>query len=328
MRLERAWQCNSIGQPGNILVLHPAGEQLTPRIFVVSGWRAVVELDLNGTVVARHDLPIDERATIGFIRSEIDSEGRRYFAVSGISQQLVHLFDERWNRILSFPSEQHPGIADVRLADLEGKGELQTIIGYWDVVGVQGVSLAGERIWSNRSLQNALQLAVTGPNELGQRRILCVNSRGTIVPIDHEGKQLPDITVAQRAIIHLAAADLNADGQFELCALAALGVGKRVALGLDEQGRELWQYELPDGVHQKQIEPIVAAKLGATDGGWLLPGADGSIHFLTPDGQLVDRFHYGSALSGLALVDGSDGPLLIVSSGDSVTGWQVHLETP
>jgi hypothetical protein len=321
IRLTKAWQCRDLKEPGNILVV--PGPERSPQVFVLDGWRTVAEVDLLGHVVGRHDLALPDRQAATFLRTATDRDGNRYFVASGAVQQQLHLFDGQWQRQWSFPEGTHAGIADVQLADLAGTGQLQVLVGYWDVVGVQGVSLSGDRLWSNRSLQNALQLAVTDANDQGQRHVLCVNSRGTLVPIDYQGQHASDIRVADRAVIHLVAADVSGDGAVELCGLAAQGIDRRVAVGIDAAGSEQWHYEMPQGVHQHQIELIVPVQLPGGDGGWLLPAADGSIHLLTTEGQLVDRFNVGSALAGVALVATADAPLLLVATAGQLTAWHV-----
>jgi thiol-disulfide isomerase/thioredoxin len=319
--LEKAWQCDTLKAPGNILTLSTPDQPT--QIFVFDGWRTVVQLDLQGKEVARHELALPDRQAVSFLRTATDADGKRYFAATGIAQQQVHLLDDNWKLLWSFPEGKHAGIADVRIADLAGSGALQVIVGYWDVVGVQGVSLEGKRIWSNRNLKNALQLAIGDPGEGGRRKVVCVNSRGTLVPIDYLGKQQPDIRIPNRALINATAADVDGDGKVEWCGLAATGIDKRVVVGFDLAGNETWHYQLPDGVQQHQIEAIVPARLPSGDGGWLLPGADGSIHLLTKDGQLVDRFNYGAALAGLAIAASDAGPVLLVSSADGLTAWKI-----
>jgi len=293
--------------------------------LVLDGWNAVAVVDAAGHVVHRYELNLPEQAAGRMLRTAIGADHRRLFVVSGVGQRQMHLFNDRWQRQWSFPEGEHAGIADIRFLNLPGEGRTEIVVGYWGAVGVQGVSLDGQRLWSNRTLENVMQMALTDAAPSTGRRLLCVNRRGTLVPIDASGHQAPDIRVADRAIIDVASADVDGDGKVEFCALAALGVGKRVAVGLDAQGHELWHYRLPDGVHQHQIEPIVAATLDGSDGGWLLPGPDGSIHLLTKEGQLVDRFNYGMALSGIGITQIDGQPVLLVAAENGLTAWKISI---
>jgi hypothetical protein len=59
-------------------------------------------------------------------------------------------------------------------------------------------------------------------------------------------------------------------------------------------------------------------------GQWLLPGADGSIHILSADGRLFDKFNYGAALQGLATVEINGQPVLVVASANGLEAWRVE----
>lgn len=328
LSMSELWRSTEVKEPGNVLVIEEEGA--APRIFVLDGWRAVVELDTTGKVVNRHELPIAQRTGVSFLRTAVDSEGKRYFVAAAVSQQQLHLFDDQWELLLSFPEGKHAGIADVQLGDLDGSGQLAMLVGYWGDVGVQGVGLDGKRLWANRSMQNVMQLALADPNEADARTLLCVNSRGTLVPVDGQGEQGTDIRINNRALTNLVIADLDGDGTSEWCALAAdpNRLGTFVAVGVSPQGEELWSYDLPEGLHKYLIERIVPGQLAPGDGGWLLPAADGSIHILTKGGQVVDRFNYGEALTGLALTSIDDNPVLLVSTPDGLVAWQLGRRNP
>src|SRR5690606_29264707 len=100
-------------------------------------------------------------------------------------------------------------------------------------------------------------------------------------------------------------------------------LGTSVVVGVSPTGQELWSYDLPEGLHKYLIERIVPGQLAPGDGGWLLPAADGSIHILTKDGQVVDRFNYGAPLTGLALASIEGNPVLLVSTADGLAAWQL-----
>ncbi len=324
--IERIWQCSELDKPGNILVVND--RDTDPQIYVLAGWKEVARLDRQGRVNKRHKLAMDESAAAGFLRTGSDADGTRLFLVSGAAQQKLYLFDHGWQLAWSFPDEAHDGIADARISDLHGDGTPEIVVGYWGVAGVQCLSRDGSLLWSNRSLENVMQMAVTGPDDAGRRELLCINNRGTLVPIDADGQQRPDVRFPDRAMIHVASRDVDGNGVVEFCGLAAEGIGKRIAVGLTRDGEELWSYALPEGVHQQQIDPIVPVRLDTGDGGWLLPGPDGSIHWLTKDGELIDQFAYGEALTGLAMTQFEGRTVLLVATADDVTAWHVRAAAP
>ncbi len=96
-------------------------------------------------------------------------------------------------------------------------------------------------------------------------------------------------------------------------------------VGFSLQGRVLWTYnKLPEGV-PPPIEPIIAGRVTREDPGqWLLPGPDGSIHILSVEGKLVDKFNYGAALQGLATVDIDGRPALVVATAKGLEAWAVQ----
>ena len=323
VRMEQLWSNTEIKQPGNVLVIPT--ETGPARVLVFDGWRAIVEVGPAGETLGRHEIDMPEGAVSSYLRTAVDGDGRRWFAASAVNQQQLFLLDEAFQTRLKYPEERHPGIGDAQLADLAGNGQLALILGYWGTVGVQGVSLTGERLWNNRSVENVLQIVIGGAKENGQRNALCYSTRGTLLPIDAQGEAGPEIRIPNRTLTTLAAEDVNGDGQVEICALAIdpKNLGRYTAIGLDEAGTELWSYAMPPGNHNYVVERIVPARLGVNDGGWLLPGPDGSIHLLTANGELVDRFHYGAAITGLGMAQHGDAPVLVISTPDTFTAWKL-----
>ncbi len=316
--VERLWKADHLAEPGNLLLTqNPSGEQ---HYFVLDGWRTVVEIDLEGNPVARHDLELPEGASVSFLRSGVDGQGRRRYLASANQQPQCHVFDEQWKPLLHFPDNEDSTVADATLTDLDGDGELDLLVGYWGVVGIHCVSLEGQLRWSNRSLENVLQVAATGPDAQGQRQLWCLSTRGTITPIDSQGQSGQEIRIANRAVSSLATADLDGDGRWETaCLLAAPAtLGQVETMGLDPSGSEAWRYRLPDGFLQSLVERVIPVRAADDSGGWLLPAADGSIHLLNPAGELIDRFNYGAAITGLAMTQHQGQPLLLVSSAEGL----------
>jgi hypothetical protein len=85
----------------------------------------------------------------------------------------------------------------------------------------------------------------------------------------------------------------------------------------------LWSYLLPAGIQPQPVEPIIAGKLGG-GGQWLLPGPDGSIHIVSADGKLLDKFNYGAALQGMATFEIGGRSVLVVSSPRGLEAWKVE----
>jgi len=81
---------------------------------------------------------------------------------------------------------------------------------------------------------------------------------------------------------------------------------------------------LPAGAHQRPIEPVTSSRmLPGHEGEWWLAGPDGSIHLITADGTLFDSFFYGEALSGIAASKLGEAAVLLISTEDGLTAWEV-----
>lgn len=97
--------------------------------------------------------------------------------------------------------------------------------------------------------------------------------------------------------------------------MAAAVLGENLGVGFSLQGEELWKYPLPEGTAPQPVEPIISGRITRQGPGqWLLPGPDGSIHVLSADGRLFDKFNYGAVLQGLATVEINGQPALVVAS--------------
>ncbi len=331
LKLTQLWSCTELAAPGNVFVLaRPDGP---PRILVLDQASSVAEIATEGNVVSIKPLGVPPQEPVFFLRSGVGSDQRRYFVGSSLGVQQVHLWDEDFKLVRSFPEDAtqnpHAGIADVRIADLDGDGTLELAVSYFGVVGVQGVSLEGERTWSNKSVIQSMRMVVLGPDAEGQRQLLTINAarlpQGTLVKLDAQGQQKGDLSFDNRVIAWLGAEDLDGDGQPELCALTAIGEGKLEAIGFDLEGKKLWSYALPQGIHEHQIEAVTSGKLLPDQPAhWLLAAADGSIHVIDAEGKPIDVFAYGKALTGVGAAQWDGKRVLLVATPEGVDAWQVE----
>lgn len=327
LRLTPAWKNASFHSPGNVLVVNdPRDPNAEPKLHVLDGPHTVVELGRDGNVIARHELAIPEQAVITFLRTAIDGDGKRYFAGSGSGQQQLFLFDADWKLKLVFPkSDQgsHAGIGDVQLVDLAGDGKLILAVGYWQLVGVQGVSFDGRRVWTDRSMENVLRLATSAADAKGRRRLLCTNSRGSLIPIDAEGKPKPEWLLPGLMLETVYSAE-GPDYLTHICALARNTRLEQLAVGLGPGGEDLWHYPMSQTIYTTPVEPLATIPLTAQTSAWLIAGPDGSINIVGFDGKPIDSFHYGAALTGLAAARFGDETLLLVSSAGHVEALRVE----
>jgi outer membrane lipoprotein-sorting protein/cytochrome oxidase Cu insertion factor (SCO1/SenC/PrrC family) len=330
----KLWETTSdtIARPGNILVVRDGGgDDAAARILAMDGGQAIVEFDEQGEEIARHDLPLDAAkgepvsasgpAANGLLRTTLDGAGRRWIAVSGVAWQRVHLFDPQWKHTLAFPKERHPGIADVQLLNHGDKGEPRLAVGYWGGVGVQGVGLDGKRKWSERSLDQVIQVALVQSDAPAQSELWCTSHRGTILVLNADGKPQREIRVGRRALMHVAVAQV--DGGAQCCGLAIESVGRYSVVGFSAEGAPRWHYKLPAGEYAHQVERIQHVTLPAGQGVWMIAAANGSILWIDHEGQLIDEFRYGEPLTGLSLTNSADAAILLVSTAEALTAWKL-----
>jgi len=322
LRIEPLWECVELKQPGNVLVVAESGG--TSRLLVHDGWQTIVELGSDGQVLARHTLDLPQGAAVTFLRTAVDGAGHRLYLASAAAQQQVHVFDDGFSRLLSYPDTQHDGIGDAALGDLDGDGQSELVLGYRGLAGLHRVELDGTRAWRN-PLENVFSLALLGPDARGASTILAADGQGAVVAVDAAGNTLQRALLENRFVRLLHADDVDADGLADLCCVTVSQPGLETTIGLSREGEEMWSYDLPPGIHSNPaLEMLTSGRLLASPGRqWVLAGADGSIHLLAADGTLVDRFHYGAALNGLAVAELPSGPALIVATADAVTAWRV-----
>jgi len=147
-----------------------------------------------------------------------------------------------------------------------------------------------------------------------------------MVVLDAEGKRQSDIRIPDRMMHWIVDADLRGEGELSWCGLCSPKIGESLAVGWSLDGKELWSYALPPGILPQPIEPIIPGRLTRKGSGhWILPGPDGSIHILSADGHLFDKFNTGTTLQGLATAKIDDEPVLIVASSNGLEAWKVKV---
>ncbi|NOY29944.1 MAG: redoxin domain-containing protein [Planctomycetes bacterium] len=320
LQVEQLWQSTTeqLKQPGAVLALEEGAS-----VAVLDAGMEIVVLDSAGAILGRHALPEHPEQRNGFLRSALDGEGQRWVLASGVGWQQVFLFNQQWESTLSFPDEAHSGIGDVLLADVAGTGTPVMYVGYWGGLGVQGGTLDGRRLWSNRRLDHVLQVA-QGPSVSPQRKIWCTSTRGTVMQLSADGKPVKELYVTGHSLMAVAVAETGEESSARFCGLAVAEVGQYSVVGFDLEGSVQWQYELPQGEYTRQVPRIQPVRLGKEKSAWLVAAADGSLHWLSPTGELLDQFHYGEALTGVAMSYTDDAATLWIATDENLTAWEIH----
>ncbi len=329
-KLHRRWQLPSQGSHlGNMVVV--PDEENKWLIWVLTDWQKMVAVDPQGNLLGREDLPLQDAKqgqrpqVFSFVVTAADKQGNRYYALGAVGAKHVRVFDHQWNPVTSYPpTEEHPGTLDAKLADLDGDGKLELLVSYLDVVGVHGANLQGKRLWSNRSFDNVFWLEPLLPDAKGRRGVLVCHSQGSIGVLDYQGQTSDQWNVRGLMFHHVLCRDLDGDGRAEYAGLAmTTDTGANVLVGLDGSGAALWQYRLPDGPPHPTLVPLYAARLVGKQAHWIVVGSDSSIHLIDARGKLLDRFNYGQAVQGLAVVPMRPNPTLVVATAEHLAGYEL-----
>lgn len=329
LKLRQLWQTSAeqIARPGAMQILVHEAWGPTARLIALDGGQAIVELNFaTGQIIGRHELPEHEERSAGFLRSWSNNEGEPTYLVSGVGWQKVFVLDSSWEHSLSFPDEQHSGIGDVLFDDLTGSGTPVMYVGYWGGLGVQGGTLDGRRLWSNRRLNHVVQLGV-GPvasipntdDDTSARTVWCTSTRGTLLQLAADGKSIQERYIPGQALMYFASAP-DSDNQ---CGLSVGQAGHYTAVGFNAKNELLWEYPLPPGEYAEPLSRIQSVQLPDGTSVWLVVAANGSLHWLDDDGKLVDRFDYGELLTGVSMNTLGDQTILFVSTPSHLTAWEV-----
>ena len=334
------WQAKAeeIVRPGNFLILNADGDEDNEdaekteksqtneqgsRILALDGGQAIVEFDAAGKLIARHEILDNSAVGNGFLRTAVDKAGHRLIAASGVGWQQLHLFDHQWKPLLAFPKDKNPGISALQLATLTPDAEPLLYVGYWGGVGIQGVALDGRRVWSERTLNQVVELCVAPGEKPGDHDLWATSDRGTIFVLDPNGKPRREIVVGLREIMHVAIRPETIPDAPACCGLAVESVGHYDVVGFNPRGDVAWKFTLPTGEYTHQVERIQSVTLPGGAPAWMIAAPDGTIFWLSPSGEVIDQFRYGAPLTGLSLTNTEGAAILLVSSPETLVAWKL-----
>jgi hypothetical protein len=212
----------------------------------------------------------------------------------------------------------------VQLADLDENGEPELLVAFDGTVGLHCVSLAGERMWSNRAYVPLVSVALSHMLPV-IGRCAYVTGRGGICPITKEGVDGEIKTVSPWVVAHLFTSRFNDASQAAYAAIAIDAKGAPSIVGLSNiLLEEQWSYPLPGGSFQRPVDFVASGKLRSeSKGEWIAGWSDGSIHIVSEDGNFDDTFNTGSEIRGIAVLEREGKPLLVVSTPNEVLAWEV-----
>jgi outer membrane lipoprotein-sorting protein len=331
LTVRELWKNDRIRQPGNILALKRG---LRHELLVHDGTDSLVQLSTYGSVKDEFKLPTPNGpALMTNLRVASDRSGAEYYLATAAMGDQTHLFDERWQHLMSYPdtdaaTRANPAdgnaIQDAQIADMDGDGELEVYVAFDGTGGVHRVNRRGKREWTNESVAPVYSLSIS-PDNTGRSYLLVTNDRGKVAPLDHEGAPKKPIEIPSWSIHHLMAAPVIAGVNSGYCAVSQLPDGSLVAIGLSPAMSELWDEPLSSGTFRSPVDFVQTASWNGGQPYWLIATPEGAIHVVSQDGQLHDRFQTGKTIRGLAGFETNDSNVLVVSAEDGVTAWEVDL---
>ncbi|ADB16632.1 hypothetical protein Psta_1958 [Pirellula staleyi DSM 6068] len=323
MKLTKVFETSEIARPGNLYVIEEEGRPA--KLLAIEGWRTVVELDLAGKVLGRHELTIPAEAAATMLRTFRDSAGKWWYLAGSPLGPECYLFDDNWQLVLTWPSAERPAqLCDLLLADLDGKEAPEIVAAHVGLAGLEAVTSTGETKWRCKEFPNVLSVCMTPEDEFGAQRLLVTGESGSVLSVNKYGNFEPSVPVGSWTLVRLLSAKFPAARQATFCGLASDREGRPVAVGINGKLEEQWNYPLPPGAHQRPIEAITSGKLlGSKQGEWLFASPDGSVHLVSEDGEVTDQFATGGVITGIAATIGPD-RLLFIAGEKTLTGWKVE----
>lgn len=329
------------------------------ELLLPFGGNRVARIDAAGKVLQQEKPEsVDDREFLSIVRLGGTPE-KPILAAGGLFEKTIHLFDsslQGLGKITVVPESEGSAITDFLVttwpiasppgAETTATGEKResafglfvATIGPEDdsipdkvrlyaldfFEGGEGTDQTGLRIqevWTEEKATNPYRLGCEG------QVIYVMNAegdRGTILRLDRTGKQLGAIASDDgNPIGWFTVGSPSTAYPFPLAALVPRISEKAIDLvGLDPDGRKTWSHPFPVAVHRTPIEQIVEGDLvGDAEPEWVAASADGTIHIVTRDGMLIDRFVYGRELTGIAVARFQGKRVLIVADTETVTAW-------
>jgi hypothetical protein len=315
LKLEQAWKLDKVASPGSLAVL---ADDDARHLLVVSGGAKVVELSLDGTTIATHELELPGGANVRSLRVAWH-DGKPVYALFSPLQPGVYVFDHDWKPKFVFPPEATDAldVRDVRFSDLDSDGEPELLVAFTDNAGLHAVSLAAERLWANRVYAPVLSISPF-------HRLAYVTGRGGICPIDRNGRDGTPHTLPGWTVAHVTTADFSQDSQALHLAVAVSREQEPCLVGLDIEMNESWNVPLSGSLFKDPVDFVDRGTIRKdSNGEWIVGWGDGVVHFVSEDGTFDDSFGTGDSIRGIALARHGDRPLLVITSPTAVTAWHI-----
>jgi len=307
----KTWTNSDFKVAGNVGVLDTNSSGAAYAVF--DGMRTIVQLDETGKSIRRVELPLPEGKAANLIRIGQSKKGP-VFAVFATLGSKVYLFDQNWNAMMAYPSgdQEHGGVRDCRLTDLDQDGILELVVAFDDQKGVHLVDPEtgkGEQIAS--SPMSSLvplgeDLVVAGGGKVGMLKAGLTNAEDT----ELEFQRVASL------------------GSQHLCGVGMTHTGHWNAVGFDPELERIWALSIGSQFFETQLDPLSVSRASNDANGeiiWAIADSEDVVHLVTGSGKWLADFPSSSRLHGIAVEFRNGSTNLIVSSEAGVDCWDLNL---
>ena len=302
MKVVQAWSTDQLKSPGNILVTHSDDQR---QIFAFDGWRTIVELDDRGNVIAREELELPTGTGAGILRTTLDSNGRRWYAVFMKYGQIAYIMNSNWELVASYP---------------------QTNVAFGKITDCQFARTDDAEV----KLFVAFSQGGIHRMDLESRRNQTVSQQN----VDSLGKRL-DLGVANGKLVEFWGSDpasqqalqqwqfrriLQADDQ--TCGLAVAPDQNFYAVGLDGNLKQQWSISVGSQSFENQIEPLSVCVRSGTPV-WAIADAEQGIHFVNHEGKWIGDYQSDAPIQGFDFHVSNRAISLYLATAGRITKWHL-----
>ena len=334
LKIADAWTCEDLAEPGNLLIV-PGKQKL---LLVVDGWNHLAVVTTNGELKKRFPLELPSDAGITLLRAGKDKRDRGLIAATTRGGRRAFVFDFGGKLLMQYPRLPDPRsvIGDVGFGDLDGDKDPELVVAWQGNQGVHGVGLNGNHRWTNGVASGIASLGLVANK--GANSVFVTGEEGRPYLINGDGRTEREISLGPATIHQLVAWPGSARGFHAIVAdsdlpknsasflgISSIGGGGVTAVGITESWQPIWKYPLPPGIYRHQVDwpqSIDLPNIGPT---WLVPGADGSVHFVGADGKFTDTFYTGEHIRGIAGLNLNNRLLLILAKDGKLSGFEIEV---
>lgn len=319
-------QAMGIASPGNLTsVMTSQGE----RLAALDGYQSLRILTADGNIEQTIDLGREAIDVYTQIRSSVVKDqvtwalgsvlGTRIRLISPTAETPTPTPQDPQSRAIDVVSESP--VRDWLVGNAASSEQTDLWIGHWQQLGLRRINASGEP-QNQSNFANEIASLAWETNPDGQRSLLATRREGGLFRVSADLANAESIPISAWTIAHIHTSPESDPAQATRLALALDSRGTVHAVGFDSKWQERFAVPLSHEVFGEQVQFVQPGKVGERLV-WAVARPDGTIHLISGDGKLRDRFQVGAEIRGLTWSSSGDGTLWISSPG-KLEAWQVE----